>query len=225
MSPVSRSTVATCPGARSSADITSSHSIKRQYRWRSPDPGKLTDQQDHTDSPPTIAAVDSFKDLVDGNAEFAEAFSIADLSPIPRRHLAVVTCMDCRVDPLAMFGFETGDIHVMRNAGARITPDIIRSLIKSVNQLEVDRIAIVHHTDCGAAKIDLSGLRAKVLAATGSDPDGVEFHLIGDQASALSADVEAVRSCPYLPVGTAVAGFLYDVTTGLLTPHTSTFVS
>jgi carbonic anhydrase len=124
-----------------------------------------------------------------------------------------------------MFGFETGDIHVMRNAGARITPDIIRSLIKSVNQLEVDRIAIVHHTDCGAAKIDLSGLRAKVLAATGSDPDGVEFHLIGDQASALSADVEAVRTCPYLPVGTAVAGFLYDVTTGLLTPHTSTFVS
>jgi carbonic anhydrase len=132
--------------------------------------------------------------------------------------------MDCRIDPLAIFGFEVGDIHVMRNAGARITPDMLRSLIKSVNQLEVDRIAIMHHTDCGAAKVDLPGLRSKVLAATGSDPTDVEFHLIGDPAAALDADIEAVRTCPYLPVGTAVAGFIYDVETGVLQPHDSTFV-
>jgi carbonic anhydrase len=175
-------------------------------------------------SPPKIAAVDTFKDLVDGNSAYASNFPNASLSPIPQQHLAVVTCMDCRIDPLAIFGFEAGDIHVMRNAGARITPDMLRSLIKSVNQLEVDRIAIVHHTDCGAAKIDLPGLRAKVLATTGSDPSEVEFHLIGDQAAALDADIEAVRTCPYLPVGTAVAGFLYDVTTGIAHPHDSTFV-
>ena len=168
--------------------------------------------------------MDSFKDLVDGNSGFASAFSSGSLPPIPRRHLAVVTCMDCRIDPLTMFGLEVGDVHVMRNAGARITPDMIRSLIKSVNQLEVDRIAIVHHTDCGAAKIDLPGLRTKVVAATGSDPDDVEFHLIGDQAAALAADIEAVRTCPYLPVGTAVAGFVYDVGTGEVQPHGSTFV-
>lgn len=185
----------------------------------------MANRQGRSDSPPTIPAVDSFKDLLDGNAEYAEAFPNAELSPIPRRHLAVVTCMDCRIDPLAIFGFEVGDIHVMRNAGARVTPDIIRSLIKSVNQLEVERIAILHHTDCGAAKIDLPGLRAKVLAATGSDPDTVEFHLIGDHATALSADIEAVRTCPYLPVGTAVAGFVYEVATGVVTPHASTFVS
>lgn len=176
------------------------------------------------DSPPTITDVDSFRDIVEGNGRFAEAFPNADLTAIPRQHLAVVTCMDCRIDPLAMFGFTVGDIHVMRNAGARVTPDILRSLIKSVNQLEVDRIAIVHHTDCGAAKIDLAGLRAKVLDATGSDPADVEFHLIGDPSSALDADIEAVRTCPYLPVGTAVAGFFYDVTTGAVTPHRSTFV-
>lgn len=168
--------------------------------------------------------MDSFRDLADGNSAYVAAFPNASLSAIPRKHLAVVTCMDCRIDPLAIFGFEVGDIHVMRNAGARITPDILRSLIKSVNQLEVDRIAILHHTDCGAAKIDLPGLRAKVLAATGSDPDDVEFHLIGDQTAALDADIEAVRTCPYLPVGTAVAGFFYDVTTGEVTPHHSTFV-
>ena len=176
------------------------------------------------DSPPTIAPVDSFKDLVDGNDTFIETFPNGSLSPIPRRHLAVVTCMDCRIDPLAMFGLAAGDIHVMRNAGARITPDMLRSLIKSVNQLEVDRIAIVHHTDCGAAKIDLPSLREKVAAATGSDPIDVEFHLIADQTAALDADLEAVRTCPYLPVGTAVAGFIYDVESGRAHPHGSTFV-
>lgn len=169
--------------------------------------------------------MDSFRDLADGNSAYVAEFPNAELSAIPRQHLAVVTCMDCRIDPLAIFGFNVGDIHVMRNAGARITPDVLRSLIKSVNQLEVDRIAILHHTDCGAAKIDLPGLRAKVLAATGSDPEDVEFHLIGDQAAAIAADIEAVRTCPYLPVGTAVAGFLYDVKTGVIHPHESTFVS
>lgn len=186
-----------------------------------PIPRKRTDR---TDSPPTIAAVDSFKDLVDGNDSFASAFPSGSLGPIPRRHLAVVTCMDCRIDPLAMFDLEIGDIHVMRNAGARITPDMLRSLIKSVNQLEVDRIAIVHHTDCGAAKIDLPSLREKVRTATGSDPAEMEFHLIGDQAAALDADIEAVRTCAFLPVGTAVAGFIYDVTTGRVQAHHSTFV-
>lgn len=168
--------------------------------------------------------MDAFRDLTDGNARFAATFPFADLGPIPARHLAVVTCMDCRIDPLAIFGLGAGDIHVMRNAGARVTPDVLRSLIKSVNQLEVERVAILHHTDCGAAKIQLDGLRAKVLAATGADPAEVEFHLIGDQAAALAADIEAVRTCPYLPVGTAVAGFLYDVTTGAVEPHGSTFV-
>ena len=169
--------------------------------------------------------MDSFRDLVDGNRDYTSAFPDAELSAIPRKNLAVVTCMDCRIDPLAIFGVNVGDIHVMRNAGARVTPDTIRSLIKSVNQLEVDRIAIMHHNDCGAAKIDLPGLRAKVLDATGSDPEDIEFHLIGDQIAALEADIEAVRSCPYLPVGTAVAGFIYDVATGIATLHDSTFVS
>ena len=168
--------------------------------------------------------MDSFRDLIDGNAAYASNFPNGELSAIPRTHLAVVTCMDCRIDPLSIFGFEVGDIHVMRNAGARITPDMIRSLIKSVNQLEVDRIAIVHHTDCGAAKIDLPGLRRKVLDITGSDPEDVEFHLIGDREEALAADIEAVRTCPYLPVGTAVAGFMYDVADGTITAHGSTFV-
>jgi len=168
--------------------------------------------------------MDSFRDLIEGNTEYSADFPFSELVAIPQRRLAIVTCMDCRIDPLSIFNFQAGDIHVMRNAGARITPDMIRSLIKSVNQLEVDRIAIVHHTDCGAAKIHLPTLRAKVLRATGSDPDGIEFHLIVDQEAELAADIEAVRTCIYLPVGTAVAGFMYDITTGKITAHGSTFV-
>lgn len=132
--------------------------------------------------------------------------------------------MDCRIDPLAIFGFAPGDVHVMRNAGARVTDDMLRSLIKSVDQLEVERIAIVHHTDCGAAKIELRSLRDRVVALTGNDPTDVDFHLIADPADALAADVEAVRRCPYLPVGTAVGGFVYDVRTGAVTGVASTWV-
>jgi len=168
--------------------------------------------------------VDPFRDMVDGAATWSAGFDRGALVPIPRHRLAIVTCMDCRIDPLAIFGFEPGDVHVMRNAGARITPDMIRSLIKSVDQLEVERIAIVHHTDCGAAKISLPSLRDAVVRRTGHDPVDVDFHLIGDPAQALAADIEAVRTCPFLPVGTAVGGFIYDVATGVVTGVVSTYV-
>jgi carbonic anhydrase len=168
--------------------------------------------------------MDPFADITEGNARFADAFDRADLVPFPTARLAVVTCMDCRIDPLSMLGVSVGDIHVMRNAGARVTPDVIRSLIKSVNQLEVERIAVIAHTDCGAAKITLPALREKVLSVTGNDPADVDFHLIGDPLSALAGDIEILRTCPWLPVGTAIAGFVYDVTDGRLTQHHSTFV-
>lgn len=166
--------------------------------------------------PLQFKAVNAFSDLIDANNTFAASFGSGTLGAIPRQHLAVVTCMDCRIDPLAILGLQVGDIHVLRNAGARITSDILRSLVKSVNQLEVERIAIIQHTDCGAAKITLPGLRKKVLDTTGNDPEGVEFHLIGNQAEALAGDIEIVRTYPYLPVGTLIGGFIYDVETGLL---------
>ncbi|MBU3702424.1 MAG: carbonic anhydrase [Acidimicrobiia bacterium] len=168
--------------------------------------------------------MDVFRDMVEGAAAWSSTFELGPLHPIPRRRLAIVTCMDCRIDPLAIFGFAPGDVHVVRNAGARMTADMLRSLIKSVDQLEVERIAIVHHTDCGAAKIDLPSLRDRVVRRTGNDPTDVDFHLIADPAAALAEDVEAVRSCPFLPVGTAVAGFVYDVATGTTIITESTFV-
>ena len=159
-----------------------------------------------------------FDDLIQANAEYAARFPYADLGAIPQRHLAVVTCMDCRIDVHEVLGLAPGEAHVLRNAGARASDDAIRSLIKSTIQLGVDRIAVVHHTDCGAAKIDLDDLRARVLAATGHDPVDVDFHLIADDRQSIVDDVERLCASPYLPPGTDVAGFLYDVRTGVLAP-------
>jgi carbonic anhydrase len=168
--------------------------------------------------------VDAFADLFAANAEYASEFDLGALAAPPSRHVAVVTCMDARIDPLAIFGLAAGEAHVLRNAGARVTPDVLRSLVKSVNQLEVTRVAVMHHNDCGAAKIKLPALRAKVTEATGNDPAEVDFHLIDDEDAALRADVEAVQHCPYLPAGTEVVGLLYDVATGVATPKLSAIV-
>ena len=159
--------------------------------------------------------MDAFDDILAANAAYAARFALGDLAAPPSGHLAVVTCMDCRIDPLAVLGLSVGQAHVLRNAGARVTDDVLRSLVKSVNQLGVTRIVVMHHSDCGAAKIVLSELRAKVTEATGNDPAEVDFHLIDDPEGALQADVEALRDHPYLPPGIEVAGLFYDVTTGV----------
>jgi carbonic anhydrase len=173
---------------------------------------------------PTITPVDAFQDLLDANAAYTEGFALGDLAAPPRRKLAVVTCMDCRIDPLAILGLEPGDAHVMRNAGARVTADVLRSLVKSVLQLGVNRVAVMHHTDCGAAKIVLSELRAVVTDVTGNDPVDVEFHLIDDPQAALVEDIEALRVHPFLPDGLEVIGLRYDVATGAATPEITAVV-
>lgn len=168
--------------------------------------------------------MDAFADLFAANAEYVSGFALGDLAAPPTRHVAVVTCMDARIDPLAILGLAAGEAHVLRNAGARVTDDVLRSLVKSVNQLEVTRVAVMHHTDCGAAKIKLPSLRVKVTEATGHDPVDVDFHLIDDEDQALDDDVEAVRHCPYLPMGIEVVGLMYDVRTGVAEPRLSTVV-
>jgi len=165
--------------------------------------------------------VQHFEDLLQSNAEYAAEFHRGDLAAVPTRRLAILTCMDCRIDVHEAFGLAPGQAHVLRNAGARASDDAIRSLIKSTIQLEVNRIAVVHHTDCGAAKIDLDTLRARVVERTGNDPVAVDFQLIADQEQSIIDDVDRLRTSPYLPPGTAIAGFIYDVSTGRLEPRAS----
>ena len=163
--------------------------------------------------------LDTFEDLIEANDRHAATFDAGSLPAPPRRQLAVLTCMDCRIDEHEAFGIAAGDAHVLRNAGARTSDDAIRSLIKSTHQLGVNRIAVIHHTDCGAAKIQRDDLRAKVRATTGHDPVEVDFQLIGDPDQTLLDDVERLRTSPYLPPGTLVGGFVYDVRTGRLDPR------
>lgn len=145
-----------------------------------------------------------FDDLLAGNEEFAAGFETGALPAPPARGLAILTCMDARILPLGVFGLRTGDAHILRNAGGRASDDVFRSLAVSTRALGVSAVAVVHHTECGMAKLD-DELRALVGDAAIDDPD-----------QALADDVERLVTSPMLPKGTEVAGFLYDVRTGRL---------
>ena len=157
-----------------------------------------------------------FEDLLAGNAEFAASFEAGSLPAPPARKLAVLTCMDARILPLGAFGLGTGDAHIVRNAGGRVSDDVLRSLLVSTHTMGVRAIAVVHHTECGMAKLSDDELRARVIEATGHDPAPLPFLTIDDPDGALRHDVERLVASALLPEGTEVAGFRYDVATGRL---------
>jgi carbonic anhydrase len=158
----------------------------------------------------------SFDDLLAANRRYTDGFGLAGLKAPARRGLAVVTCMDSRIEPLTMLGLVPGDAKIMRNAGARITDDALRSLILATNLLDVRRIAVVQHTDCAMTKASDDDLRAAVGRSAGASAAGWEFLAIPDQEATLRADVQRVRECPLVGAGVVVGGFVYDVHTGAL---------
>jgi len=157
-------------------------------------------------------------DLLAGNARYAERFDGGGLSAEPKRHLAVVTCMDTRLDVYALLGLHLGDAHVIRNAGGRVTDDVLRSLIVSIEVLGTTAVAVIQHTDCGMAKATDDELRALVRERRGADPEPVRFLTIDDHGETIRADVASLRASPFLPSDLDVGGFLYDVRTGRLAP-------
>lgn len=157
-----------------------------------------------------------FDDLLDANRRYQETFAHGGLAARAARGLAVVTCIDSRIEPLAMLGLVPGDAKIIRNAGGRITDDALRSLILAVNLLGVDRVAVVQHTRCAMAQEGNDGLRARITELRGVDASGWDFGAIDDQQAVLAADVALVRACPLLPRGLVVEGFIYDVATGAL---------
>ena len=129
--------------------------------------------------------------------------------PRPSRRLAVVTCMDARIDVFAVLGLHLGDAHVIRNAGGRVTPDVLRSLAISSHVLGVDTVVVMQHTRCGLAGVSDAELAERVGADLG-------FFPIADHASALREDIELLERAAYLEPVREVAGFVYDVDTGRL---------
>lgn len=139
-----------------------------------------------------------------------------ELPTPPAKALAVLTCMDARIVPHELFGLAAGDVHVLRNAGGRVTPDALRSLALSTRLLGVDQVVVVHHTKCGGAASN-STLSRKLRDA-GVEADIPELYGAADQVAALRADLEALRSDPLLSQDLRVAGYRYDLDSGEVVP-------
>jgi carbonic anhydrase len=178
----------------------------------------VTDPTPVTD--PTREAVplaeDPFAPELAANATYAEHFSLAGLEPIAASGLAVVTCMDSRIEPLQMLGLRPGDAKILRNAGARVTDDVLRTLVLAVHLLGVRRILVVPHLNCRMTAEDEAQVHEAIFAASGVDTRSLELRPSPNLRAALRADLQRIRSSPYLPGDVAVGGAIYDVATGRL---------
>ena len=159
-----------------------------------------------------------FDDLLVANRRFAETFELKGFDGVAHAGVAVVTCMDSRIDPLRMLGLRPGDAKIFRNPGGRVTQAALEALVLGVHLLGVERVLVVPHTRCAMATHTEQELRDEVSSSSGQDASWQSFGVVGDQVAALHEDVQTVRSHPLISGAVAVGGFLYDVDTGLLAP-------
>jgi carbonic anhydrase len=161
---------------------------------------------------------DPFADVLAANERFAATFHDPGLSGRAARGLAIVTCMDSRIDPLQVVGMGPGDVKILRNAGARVTEDVLRTLVLATYLLNVDRVLVMPHTKCKMASGTEEEIHDLIESEYGVDTRSMEFRTAQDQLLALATDLQRIRSFPLLPDHVAVGGAMYDVDTGRLTP-------
>ncbi|MGN6721144.1 MAG: beta-class carbonic anhydrase [Marmoricola sp.] len=159
-----------------------------------------------------------FDDLLAANRSFAENFPYAGFDGVARAGVALVTCMDSRIDPLGMLGLKAGDAKIFRNPGGRVTDAALEALVLSTHLLGVNRILVVPHTRCAMSSSTEEQLHERVTASAGIDSSWQPFHVIEDPINSLRQDLHKVRSHPLIPASVPVGGFIYDVDTGLLNP-------
>ena len=164
---------------------------------------------------------DAFDDLFVANAAFAETFEDAGLPARAARGLAVLTCMDSRINPFDILGIGAGDAKVLRNAGGRVTEDVLRTLVLAAYLLEVDRVLVMPHTKCAMAGFTEDEIHARISAEHGVDTRSLEFRTTDDQVASLRHDIVRIQSYPLLPATLSVGGAIFDVDTGRLLPLTS----
>ena len=160
----------------------------------------------------------AFDDLLAANRTFADHFTLQGFDGVARAGVAMVTCMDSRIDPLRMVGLAPGDAKIVRNPGGRVTDAALEAIVLGVHLLGVERVLVVPHTRCAVASSTAAELRDRVSESAGLDASWQVFHVVEDQRAALHEDVRTVRTHPLIPESVAVGGFLYDVDTGLLEP-------
>jgi carbonic anhydrase len=156
-------------------------------------------------------------DLLAANEVFARSFDLSELKVRPRRHVAVLACMDSRILFEHCLGLRPGDAHMIRNAGGIATDDAIRSLIVSHHLLDTQEFIIINHTDCGLLKVKENELRAELahkMDAMASEP--AHFYAFDDLETNVRQQVAKVKSHPWIPKHIPVRGFIYDVKTGRL---------
>lgn len=157
-----------------------------------------------------------FDDVRAGNDKHVATFATSHLSGQARQGLAIVTCMDSRISPLDVVGMGRGDAKILRNAGARVTEDVLRTLILATYLLGVNRILVMPHTDCRMAEQDESAIHDEIKAKFGVDTRSLEFRTTDHQREELIKDINRIRAYPLLPPDVEVVGGIYDVKSGKL---------
>ena len=156
--------------------------------------------------------MDTIDELLANNRAFADTLPAGHLDVKPRRRLAIVTCMDSRLDVFAALGLGDGEAHVLRNAGGVITDDVVRSLAVSQRRLGTRETMLIHHTDCGMQKLTDDGFRAELQEATGVSP-AFAIESFSDLDADVRQSIRRVRNSPFVPHRDVVRGFVYDVDT------------
>ncbi|WP_139980913.1 beta-class carbonic anhydrase [Nocardioides litoris] len=157
-----------------------------------------------------------FDDLIRANQDYAASFSLGGFDGIARAGVGVVTCMDSRIEPLAMLGLTQGDAKILRNPGGRVNHDTLEALVLAVHLLGVQRILVIPHTRCAVASSTAEELRSRVEESAGDSAADVTMPVVRDQLEALADDVQKIRTHRLVPGTVEVGGFIYDVDTGLL---------
>ncbi len=154
-------------------------------------------------------------ELLAANRAYAAAFRKGSLPLPPARQVAIVVCMDARIDPARALGLTEGDAHVIRNAGGRMV-EALRSLAISQQLLGTQEVMVIHHTDCGMLTFTDADLRARLRARLGADADHIAFLPFQDLEASVRDDLAAYRASPIVRQDVPVRGFIYDVGTGAL---------
>jgi carbonic anhydrase len=162
---------------------------------------------------------EAFADVLASNRVHEQQFTASALTGIAARGLAIITCMDSRIAPLAVVGMEPGDVKIIRNAGARVTDDVLRTLVLATYLLNVDRVLVMPHTECKMASGSEAAIHAEIKQRYDVDTRSMEFRTVDNQVAALQTDLDRIRAFPLLPADLKVGGAIYDVRSGRLSVH------
>lgn len=155
-----------------------------------------------------------FENFLKANQAYVELHGDLHLSIKPKTKVAIVTCMDSRLHVAPALGLALGDAHILRNAGGRVTDDMIRSLVISQQQMGTREIVVLHHTDCGAQTFQNEEFQEHLKAELGVDVSGQDFLPFQDVEESVREDMQLLRESPLIPDDVVISGAVYDVDTG-----------